>query len=852
MTRAVFDHVVTLLDGDDLFLTSVTDMVVAQTTVGPVLYTASRVGGGDISAYRVAPDGGLVLIDTLEMPGGAHPGAINRMEITEGPSGPQLMITGVNGRGLYTVDIAQDGSVSRPSPVAGDAAPVTLLTSQSLEINGQDYIYAIDRGSIDLSVWEVGSTGNLDFVHGIGRGSNSNVGLTDLAVVNTGGRPFLVTADGGNDALVSYRINNQGEPIEVDRISAEDDGLGINLPSQVVTVQVAGVNFAVFAASGSSSLSVVEITNSGAMTVTDHVLDTRDTRFDGASVLETVSHNGRAYIAVAGSDDGISLFEVLMDGRLHHMGSLADAIDTTLDAVSAISLTVQGDALHIAVTSAAEAGLTTFTVDISGAVAPISGTDRADTLRAGEGDTQLSGGAGNDRIIGGAGDDLLMDGAGSDDLWGGAGADVFMLGADDAPDTILDFDISQDSIDLSGWALLRHEDQLQYSLMADGITLRFGDEVLRIITEDGSPLSWAQMATLDLIGQSRFLPEWTLPVAPDTPGVSPPPPPDPEPDLIPPDGGGAGVNLQGTSGQDALTGGTGNDTLAGLQDNDVLTGLAGNDTLMGDAGHDRIYGNSGNDVMNGGSGNDSLWGGQGYDTMIGFDGNDALYGGNGFDLIRGGTGADTLVGNNGVDRLYGDGGNDHLMGGLNGDSLWGGGGNDLLLGNAGTDWLYGDSGNDTLAGNAGPDAMYGGTGHDVLLGGINHDTMFGGGGADTLYGGNGRDLLFGDGGDDHLVGNAGHDTLDGGSGNDILFGGIGADTFVFASGHDQIMDFGTVDMLLLGSELWGGGDLNLQQLQEFSSVNASGDVVMDFGNGNLLVVDDAGSIASLFGSIEFF
>ncbi|MFC0709363.1 right-handed parallel beta-helix repeat-containing protein, partial [Azorhizophilus paspali] len=105
-------------------------------------------------------------------------------------------------------------------------------------------------------------------------------------------------------------------------------------------------------------------------------------------------------------------------------------------------------------------------VQLSGAHSSLSsgttevpqGTDGNDVLVGGDADDQLYGEAGDDRLDGGAGDDLLDGGAGRDDLTGGTGADTFVFAArtdsyrTDAGvfnDLILDFDASEDRIDLS-------------------------------------------------------------------------------------------------------------------------------------------------------------------------------------------------------------------------------------------------------------------------------------------------------------------------------------------------------------------------------------------------------------------
>lgn len=84
-----------------------------------------------------------------------------------------------------------------------------------------------------------------------------------------------------------------------------------------------------------------------------------------------------------------------------------------------------------------------------------SGHDR---LTGNSGANYLGGGLGNDTLSGGSGNDTLVGGAGADQLAGGAGADIFVFtSADDSKysaagtlrDTILDFQVGSDRIDLS-------------------------------------------------------------------------------------------------------------------------------------------------------------------------------------------------------------------------------------------------------------------------------------------------------------------------------------------------------------------------------------------------------------------
>lgn len=119
--------------------------------------------------------------------------------------------------------------------------------------------------------------------------------------------------------------------------------------------------------------------------------------------------------------------------------------------------------------------------------------------------------------------------------------------------------------------------------------------------------------------------------------------------------------------------------------------------------------------IQGSDGNNELRGAAGQDTLVGGAGSDTLRGSFGDDLLRGNTGNDSLSGEGGNDQLFGQIGNDSLVGGNGADLLDGGIGHDLLEGSAGADTLRGSSGDDTLAGGANNDRLIGGTGADVFV-----------------------------------------------------------------------------------------------------------------------------------------
>lgn len=78
----------------------------------------------------------------------------------------------------------------------------------------------------------------------------------------------------------------------------------------------------------------------------------------------------------------------------------------------------------------------------------MAGDAGQDNLFAGTGDDALTGGAGNDTLSGGIGNDTLTGDAGNDDLRGGEGSDLFVFGADNGQDRILDFVSGLDGLQL--------------------------------------------------------------------------------------------------------------------------------------------------------------------------------------------------------------------------------------------------------------------------------------------------------------------------------------------------------------------------------------------------------------------
>ncbi len=364
------------------------------------------------------------------------------------------------------------------------------------------------------------------------------------------------------------------------------------------------------------------------------------------------------------------------------------------------------------------------------------------------------------------------------------------------------------------------------------------------------------------------------------------------------------VKVNGSGGNDILTGGTANDTLNGGSGEDALIGGPGNDKLQGQGSSlDTLSGGLGDDTLDGGDGydhisesgdvdftaTDTTLTGLGTDTLIdiqliqlfggssdntidttafsgrgflnGLGGHDTLTGGGWYDRMFGGSGRDRIssseaeidpgTGLPSYDVLRGQGGNrDTLIGGAGNDKLNGGAGHDNLVGNGGDDVLTGESGNDTIDGGEGTDRLLEQANVDMIL---TVDSLTGGLGTDVLTsietgyfkGGNGDNLLDASEfpGGVTLIGVGGDDTLRGGGGDDVLFGRSGADLLTGGDGDDTLKGLRDNDTLN-----GGAGDDWLDGGPQDDAISGwTGDDYLYGRSGNDILVGGEGN-DSLYGA----
>ena len=368
--------------------------------------------------------------------------------------------------------------------------------------------------------------------------------------------------------------------------------------------------------------------------------------------------------------------------------------------------------------------------------------DGDDSVTGAGGHDVLTAGGGNDTIDGGAGNDTIDGGDGNDWISGGTGADVFFFADGHGNDTITDFDVDEDVLELSEFGIDSFNDL--------SITVSGNDLVINLTEYDGGYITLQGVELADL-GPDQF--RFDGPV-PDR-------------------------RIIGHNGDQTINAGEGNDRVFGAGGNDTIDGEGGNDNITGGAGDDILEGGEGNDTLRGNAGDDSLTGGEGNDTLWGNAGDDSLTGGEGADnfAFEAGDGNDTISDFDTEDDVI----DFREMSGVGSFS-------DITITQSGNDAVI------DLTGTGGGQITL----EDVTVDDLSADHFLFAealhvtptSGTEWMYGGAGNDTLEGDAGTNRMMGRDGDDTLEGMGGNDVYYGGEGADTFVIApnNGNDTISD----------------------------------------------------------------
>lgn len=475
-----------LFTSDDLF-GRITDFAIQDTGNGIQLYA-----GAEASANIARLDldlGQVAIMDTpWALPDRSDTVRVNDLEFIGTGSTAQLVVGGTQSTQIESTPLFQTNAPSVATWTALTGGPqIPISQIAQIEVGARSFIATGSRDTSGLNIYE--QTTPTTLVHRATVEDHAKVALSDTAdllSITVEDSTYLISGATGDGGISTFAIGDSGEVSLIDTIGVKQQ-LWLSGLDDLVAVEAAGTDYVTIAATNSSSLSLVRVNELGVMFVEDHINDDQNSRFANVDALDSFEIGNRGFVVAAGSDDGVTLLEVLPDGTFFDHGSLANHAGGGLENTTALQAVVLSG--EVQVFAGSQTGdITQLTIDTSTLADAQMGTTGADTLTGTGGDDLLYGGTGDDQLNGGAGDDLLVGGGGTDSMTGGGGADVFVFGQGAGQAQIDDFDVTQDRIDISDWGRLYHISSLQITSRSDGADVSFGDQTLRLESHDNSRL----------------------------------------------------------------------------------------------------------------------------------------------------------------------------------------------------------------------------------------------------------------------------------------------------------------------------------------------------------------------------
>jgi len=297
----VFWHRATHFAGYESYVSSLTDLEVSVQGGQALLYAATGSGGG-LSAFCLNGNTDALYLCSKTIISGLGHLAPPQVEIIPTDWGYFSLSVGMNISGVNAFKLDEAGRIGSRQSIDLQTTPlVQLKATTQITIDGRSFLFASTTDKLNPVVFETGLPGGLALASDASMTVESGFGA--LASVFSGGQAVLFGVNSATGMIRSYRIATNGT-LQTACTLTSDSRIGFQAPSNVVTAEIGGKSFAIIGASGSSSLTVLEVNSDGTFNATDHIIDSLETRFQGvtaSSILYVLA--GRAYVARPGVGD---------------------------------------------------------------------------------------------------------------------------------------------------------------------------------------------------------------------------------------------------------------------------------------------------------------------------------------------------------------------------------------------------------------------------------------------------------------------------------------------------------------------------------------------------------------------
>jgi len=418
---------------------------------------ARRIDDNANAVFQIIVDGELVSTVTSNVPGAVQDFSID-LALSAGNHTIEFLEVGGGGNGRGTlIDNVSLISSGEPLP---DPGPTTAETiSFAGESGGRFVNLETSEWATPLRVLPLGDSITLGIVSAPRDNNDTTLG---------GYRDDLFNALLGEGILIDYVGSRTAGPSTLlDQDHEGTSGIRADMLAVNLQSQIAGFDPDIVLLMAGTNDSRQDPVNSGQTTPQDLlgiILTVLDQNPDAQIFVSTLipqepdgGRNSAAIPALAVANEGIAQLVANLNASGFDNVHLVDNSDLPLSLISdlgpdnindvGVHPTDQGfaeiasrwfDALNN-VFDDIPGGLSGPTTAINSAVQNIIGANGNDLLIGNGGSNEIDGGAGNDVLDGGAGNDILT---------GGAGRDIFV--ASEGNDTITDFQIGTDFVDLDG------------------------------------------------------------------------------------------------------------------------------------------------------------------------------------------------------------------------------------------------------------------------------------------------------------------------------------------------------------------------------------------------------------------
>src|SRR5690554_1040196 len=278
-------------NGLSTLVTGITDLEILTGPDGPLLVSTTRAGGG----MAVFDAGSGALLHTITIPQALLQLTPPEMVMIHSGGQSYLATLGLRDTAIQARLITAEGAIGPPVTLTATAQDLGRITNLvEAQFGGMTFHYASLRGTGLLRLETENGTQLAAQPVPLG-GAGAQHGISDLVRVTVAGRDYIVTSFATADSIATFRVNADGALQRMSEYGAAQ-GLGIDAPSALRAVEVAGQSYVILASPLSSSLSVFEVQAGGILRPVDHVIDDLTTRFQSVTALETITVAGRSFV----------------------------------------------------------------------------------------------------------------------------------------------------------------------------------------------------------------------------------------------------------------------------------------------------------------------------------------------------------------------------------------------------------------------------------------------------------------------------------------------------------------------------------------------------------------------------